>query len=198
MAVLNFILILRYMMMSSALAATFNASDKMNWKEWLKMPHNPNDYIDIYFIGSQSYLPNRRVAHIHPVFIKAHAVNVETGMFYHRQQIDEIIAKHNPEYRDVKIPIRKGSRIVDGVNIFRIRTGITIYKVNGKNYYLNEVTQIMPDVTRQRILDRFGTLDCLKRNDIYILHKVARSIIRSRARKTIDKFIIKAVQRIRA
>jgi hypothetical protein len=186
------------MAVSSALAATFSASDTVNWKEWLKMPHNPNDYIDFYFIGSQSYKTSKHAAHIHPVFIKAHAANTEIGLFYHKPQIDEIIVKKNPAYRDVKISVKKGSRIDEGVNIFRIYTGIITHKIDGKSVCLTGLVHSIPEATQQRIMERFGVMDCLKRGEIYTIHKVARSVIRTRARRTIDKFLVTAIHRIRA
>jgi hypothetical protein len=100
-------------MMSSALAATFDSANHMDWEDWLKMEHVLGGYIDIYFIGSQSYKTKCPYAYIHPVYILAHTPEVETGHYFRKPQIDEIIKAKNPVYHDVKISLRKSDRIDD-------------------------------------------------------------------------------------
>jgi hypothetical protein len=192
--------------LSDALKRTYSGDQHMKWKDLLHIiKHETGDYIDIYFIGDQSYITTKQ-AQIHPLYIKAHNPNKPTKFelakdrkpyVYRYDTLKRIIHDRNPIYNDIKtyLGYDRKHKIVSGINLFRIYTGSTT-QFMGRPSVRARLAEPDQNIAGQ-LLDKYGNINDLTRPNIYKLNAFFRNCIQSKAIATINRFKRLAINRLK-
>jgi hypothetical protein len=148
----------------------------------------PKQKVDVYYIQEHAHVVGK-VMDITPLCVVLWDNSPAMGRCVYRAELSELIAKHCPRFRDVRVHFKTQKRAKPGLSILRIEPS----EYTGRDD--KRIVQAFPNQKFADALIRKYSVSCeLTRLNIYKLNAIAKACIRKKAARTIQNFARQALQ----